>query len=124
MSRVKGRTDDMIIIRGVNVFPSEMERELLKIDGLMPVYQIHLIRKGAMDAIELHVECETALYNVVGEDLQHDTITLLKRRIQHQMKSTCLISVDIIVNPPKTIPRSEGKAIRLIDKREKNPIGV
>lgn len=124
MSRVKGRTDNMIIIRGVNVFPSEMERELLKVSGLTPVYQIHLIRKGAMDAIELHVECETALYIEVGEDLEHDTITLLKRKIQHKVKSTCLISVDIIVNPPKTLPRSDGKAIRLVDKRVPSPISV
>ncbi|MFS0689252.1 AMP-binding protein [Sporosarcina sp. 179-K 8C2 HS] len=124
MSRVKGRTDDMIIIRGVNVFPSEMERELLQIKGLTPVYQIHLIRKGAMDAIELHVECEKALYNEVCEDLNHETITQLKSKIKRHMKSTCLISVDVIVNPPKTIPRSEGKAIRVVDKRENSPIGV
>ncbi|BAQ09656.1 phenylacetate-CoA ligase [Bacillus sp. OxB-1] len=124
MSRVKGRTDDMLIIRGVNVFPSEMERELLKIEGLFPVYQIHRIRKGAMDGIELHVECDSALYAEVGEDLTHGSIAALKKKIQHQMKSTCLISVDVVINAPKTIPRSEGKAIRLIDKRETNPIGV
>ncbi|MEK3936186.1 AMP-binding protein [Sporosarcina sp. FSL W7-1349] len=124
MSRVKGRTDDMLIIRGVNVFPSEMERELLKIEGLFPVYQIHRIRKGAMDGIELHVECDSALYAEVGEDLTHGSIAALKKKIQHQMKSTCLISVDVVINAPKTIPRSEGKAIRLIDKRESNPIGV
>ncbi|WP_017378703.1 phenylacetate--CoA ligase family protein [Paenisporosarcina sp. TG-14] len=124
MSRIKGRTDDMIIIRGVNVFPSEMERVLLQVRGLVPVYQIHLIRKGAMDGIELHVECETILFDEVGKDLKHDTITLLKRTIQHQMKSTCLITIDIVVNPPKTIPRSEGKAIRLVDKRKQSPLGV
>lgn len=124
MSRIKGRTDDMIIIRGVNVYPSEMERVLLQVKGLVPVYQIHLIRKGAMDGIELHVECETILFDEVGKDLKHDTITLLKRTIQHQMKSNCLITIDIVVNPPKTIPRSEGKAIRLVDKRKQSPIGV
>lgn len=124
MSRIKGRTDDMIIIRGVNVYPSEMERVLLQVKGLVPVYQIHLIRKGAMDGIELHVECETILFDEVGKDLKHETITLLKRTIQHQMKSSCLITIDIVVNPPKTIPRSEGKAIRLVDKRKQSPIGV
>lgn len=124
MSRVKGRTDDMIIIRGVNVFPSEIERVLLQIRGLVPVYQIHLIRKGPMDGIELHVECEPVLFNEVGEDLKHDTITSLKKMIQNKMRSTCYISVDIVVNPPKTIPRSEGKAIRLVDKRKQSPIGV
>ena len=53
MSRVKGRTDDMIIVRGVNVFPSEIERALLQMKGLVPHYQIHLIKKGAMDSVEL-----------------------------------------------------------------------
>lgn len=124
MSRVKGRTDDMIIVRGVNVFPSEMERELLQVSGLIPVYQIHLIRKGVMDGIELHVECEVSLYKEIGEDLKHNSITALKKKIQHQMKSTCLISVEVVVNAPKTLPRSEGKAIRLVDKRDKNPVIV
>ncbi|MFS0576869.1 AMP-binding protein [Sporosarcina sp. 179-K 3D1 HS] len=124
MSRVKGRTDDMLIVRGVNVFPSEMERELLKIEGLFPVYQIHRIQKGVMEGIELHVECDATLYATVEEDLNHALIAALKKKIQHQMKSTCLISVDVVVNAPKTIPRSEGKAIRLVDKRESNPIGV
>ena len=62
MARVKGRTDDMLIIRGVNVFPSEIERELLQIKGLAPHYQIHLLKKGNMDAIELHVELTPKLY--------------------------------------------------------------
>lgn len=118
MSRVKGRTDDMIIVRGVNVFPSEMERELLRIEGLIPVYQIHLIRKGVMDGIELHIETEVSLYNEINQDLNHQIIVNLKKQIQHQMRSTCLISVDVVVNSPKTLPRSEGKAIRIVDKRE------
>lgn len=117
MSRVKGRTDDMIVIRGVNVFPSEMERELLRVDGLFPIYQIHLVRKGVMDGIELHIECQPTLYDEICQDLMHEAIIKMKKQIQHQMKSTCLISVDIVVNPPKTLPRSEGKAIRIVDKR-------
>lgn len=124
MSRVKGRTDDMIIVRGVNVFPSEMERELLRVEGLFPIYQIHLIRKGVMDGIELHIECETTLYEEIDQDLQHEKITSMKKQIQHQMKSTCLISVDIVVNPPKTLPRSEGKAIRIVDRRETGTVTI
>lgn len=124
MSRVKGRTDDMIIVRGVNVFPSEIERELLQVEGVAPIYQIQLIRKGVMDAIELHIEIEVPLYEQVGGDLLHDTITVLKRKIQHQLKNSCLISVDIVFNAPKVLPRSEGKATRVIDKRNSSTVGV
>lgn len=124
MSRVKGRTDDMIIVRGVNVFPSEMERELLQVEGLAPVYQIHLVRKGVMDAIELHIEVDHTLYEKIGGDLHHESITLLKRKIQHQLKNACLISVDVVFNVPKALPRSEGKATRVVDRREVSAISV
>ncbi|MDV6378712.1 AMP-binding protein [Sporosarcina sp. GW1-11] len=124
MSRVKGRTDDMIIVRGVNVFPSEIERELLQIDGLAPVYQIQLIRKGVMDAIELHIEVDCTIYDQVGGDLSHESIVLMKRKIQHQLKNACLISVDVVLNAPKTLPRSEGKATRIVDRREPTAVSM
>ncbi len=79
MSRIKGRTDDMIIIRGVNVFPSEIEHELIKIEGLIPNYQIHLIKKGSLDSVELHVEIENQLYQEIGQDLGDTKILKLKR---------------------------------------------
>ncbi|OZI13667.1 phenylacetate--CoA ligase [Bacillaceae bacterium SAS-127] len=122
MSRVKGRTDDMIIVRGVNVFPSEVERILLQIEGLVPHYQIHLNRKGSMDGVELHVEVEQKLYDGIGNDLNHDTLQTLKKTIQHHMKCTCLVTMNIVFNAPKTIPRSEGKAIRIIDNRNSKTI--
>ncbi|MGO4887694.1 phenylacetate--CoA ligase PaaK [Anaerobacillus sp. MEB173] len=118
MSRVKGRIDDMIILRGVNVFPSEIERCLLTLDEIVPHYQIHLIKKGSMDSAELHVEVSSLFYNEIGEDLSHPLVEKLKRTIQHDMKSTCLVTMSIKVNPPKSIPRSEGKAIRVIDRRK------
>lgn len=124
MSRVKGRTDDMIIVRGVNVFPSEMERELLRVDGLSPVYQIHLERKGVMDAITLHVEISPTLFEEIGQDLAHQVVVDLKCQIQNQMRSTCLVSVDVVFNKPKALPRSEGKAIRLVDKRKNGALRV
>ncbi|HEY9576294.1 MAG TPA: phenylacetate--CoA ligase PaaK, partial [Pseudobacillus sp.] len=117
MSRVKGRTDDMLIIRGVNVFPSEVERVLLQIEGLVPHYQIHLVRNGTMDGVELHVEVESELYQEIGQDLTHLRIQQMKKEIQHLMKSTCLVSMNTIFNVPKAIPRSEGKAIRIVDLR-------
>ncbi|GLY09196.1 phenylacetate--CoA ligase PaaK [Pseudobacillus badius] len=124
MSRVKGRTDDMIIVRGVNVFPSEIERVLLQIEGLVPHYQIHLVRKGTMDGVELHVEVEAELYQQVEEDLSHLRIQQMKKEIQHLMKSTCLVSMNTVFNIPKAIPRSEGKAIRIVDLRNSDTVGV
>ncbi|PGV48303.1 phenylacetate--CoA ligase PaaK [Bacillus sp. AFS037270] len=122
MSRLKGRTDDMLIIRGVNVFPSEIEHVLLQIEGLVPNYQIHLIKKGSLDSVELHVEIEKHLYQEVGEDLGHADIQKLKRNIQHQMKSSCLVTMNTIINKPGSLPRSDGKAKRVVDKR--NPVPV
>ncbi|MCM3651225.1 phenylacetate--CoA ligase family protein [Metabacillus litoralis] len=117
MSRIIGRTDDMIIVRGVNVFPSEIERALLQVEGLVPHYQIHLVKKGTMDSVELHVEIESGFYDRVGGDLTHADVHKLKKTVQHHMKTTCLVTMDIVVNIPKGIPRSEGKAIRIVDKR-------
>ncbi|RST59872.1 phenylacetate--CoA ligase family protein [Siminovitchia terrae] len=121
MSRVKGRTDDMIIIRGVNVFPSEMERVLLQIDGLAPHYQIMLIKDGPMDCAELHVEISEDLYTGLNGDLEHEQVLMLERKVKHEIKSACLVSVKTVIGTPKSIPRSEGKAIRIVDRRKKDP---
>ena len=124
MSRLLGRTDDMIIVRGVNVFPSEIERVLLQLEGIIPNYQIHLVKHGSLDSVELHVEVENSLYQEIGEDLKHEKIAKLKKNIQHQMKSTCLVTMDVIFNKPKSLPRSEGKAIRIVDKRKNEAVNV
>lgn len=117
MSRVKGRIDDMIIIRGVNVFPSEIEHYLLTINELAPHYQVHLIKKGSMDAIELNVEITDVIYKQIEGNLNHEKIHHLKNIISHIMKNSCLVSMDIKIHPPKSIQRSEGKAVRVLDKR-------
>ncbi|WP_017727878.1 phenylacetate--CoA ligase PaaK [Halalkalibacterium ligniniphilum] len=124
MSRVKGRIDDMLIIRGVNIFPSEIERSLLQIADLVPHYQIHLTKKGTMDNVELHVEMKQEFFeNILKQDLNHDAVAILKKSIQHVMKTQCLVSMDIVINQPKSIPRSEGKAVRIVDKRkEASPV--
>ncbi|WP_188006726.1 phenylacetate--CoA ligase family protein [Sporosarcina sp. ANT_H38] len=124
MSRVKGRIDDMMIIRGVNVFPSEVERVLLKVESLVPHYQIRLVRTEAMDNVELHVEVDTNLYETIAEDLTDTRAIQLKIEIQRSIKSACLISMDVVLNSPKTLPRSVGKAIRIVDLRNKNVVGV
>lgn len=117
MSRVKGRIDDMIIIRGVNVFPSELEHYLLKIRELAPHYQVHLVKKGYLDAVELHVEVTEEFYRGTGNHIKHEKVTLLKKQVAAMLKNHCMISVDVKIHPPRTIERSQGKAVRIIDRR-------
>src|SRR5699024_7187962 len=117
MSRVKGRIDDMLIIRGVNVFPFEMERYLLQMKALSPHYQIHLKKDGAMDAVELQVELSEPTFHQYKQDINHENIGNLKDYIQSTIKDECLVSVDVTILPPKSIPRSEGKAVRVVDQR-------
>ncbi len=120
----EGRTDDMLIIRGVNVFPSEMERVLLGVNDLVPHYQIHRIKQGAMEGARVHVELCERFYNDIGTNLEHEAVQKLKKKISQQLKSACLVSVDIVLEQPGSIPRSEGKAIRVIDSRDKEREGV
>ncbi|AOL34818.1 MULTISPECIES: AMP-binding protein [Geobacillus] len=123
MSRVKGRVDDMIIIRGVNVFPSEIEHHLLRVSELAPHYQLHRFLHGRLEALELHAEVTEYFYNQVGGDLQSGAAIELVRRIQSLLKTHCLISIGVRLHPPKTLPRSEGKAVRVIDRRkQENPV--
>ncbi|RIW33280.1 phenylacetate--CoA ligase [Bacillus salacetis] len=117
MSRVKGRVDDMLIIRGVNVYPSEVEHYLLTVEELSPHYQLHLTRKGTLDCVELHVEIKDEVFTGLQQNMEHEMIYLLTQKIQHIMKSSCLVSMEVKINQPKSIPRSEGKAVRILDKR-------
>lgn len=118
MARVKGRTDDMIIIRGVNVFPSEIERELLKVNEFAPYYQIHLWKKGNMDALEVRVELTPSIYQSIEGNLESDAVKKLKKQVQHDLKNTCLVSVEVTIQQPLSVPRSEGKAVRVVDHRK------
>ncbi|MDR2104475.1 MAG: phenylacetate--CoA ligase [Deferribacteraceae bacterium] len=115
MNKVFGRTDDMLIIRGVNVFPSQIEEVLLANSGLLPYYQIVVDKKGALDTVEVLVE--------VAEDLfVTDEIRKLQQReelLEKSIKSNVGITAKVRLVEPKTIHRSEGKAQRVIDKRER-----
>ena len=117
MSRVKGRIDDMLIVRGVNVFPSEIEHYLIQIEGLSPHYQVHLRREGTLDIVELHVEINDETYQKVNGDMKHEYISTIMKTVQHSMKNHCLVSMKVKALAPRSIPRSEGKAIRVIDQR-------
>ncbi|MFO7605744.1 MAG: phenylacetate--CoA ligase [Desulfurivibrionaceae bacterium] len=112
MPKVTGRTDDMLIIRGVNVFPSQIEEVLVGTEGVEPHYQLVVEREGSLDTIEAQVE--------VSEEFFSDEVRVLEgltRKLQGNIKDLLGISCKIKLVEPKTIQRSEGKAQRVIDKR-------
>ncbi|MCL5104422.1 MAG: phenylacetate--CoA ligase [Armatimonadetes bacterium] len=113
MHRVMGRTDDMLIIRGVNVFPSQIESVLMNIEGTEPHYVIVVDREGAMDNLEVWVE--------VSPDIASDEVRALEaleRKIRAELQSALGISLKVKLVEPKTIARSEGKAKRVVDRRD------
>lgn len=120
MSRVKGRIDDMLIIRGVNVFPSELERFICNVDELVPHYQIHLHKKGPMDHVELHVEVSQEFYDFLEDQtFTHPKAQELASSIALMVKTEALVSMEVFLKEPHSIPRSEGKAKRVFDHRDK-----
>ncbi|OPZ01267.1 MAG: Phenylacetate-coenzyme A ligase [Alphaproteobacteria bacterium ADurb.BinA305] len=112
MEKVHGRTDDMLIIRGVNVFPSQIESVLLEVEGTEPHYMLVLYREGAMDVLEVQVEVSEQIFSDKMKDL-----TLLHDRIRHRLHNVLGISVRVKLVDPRSIARSEGKAKRVLDKR-------
>ncbi len=113
MHRLFGRTDDMLIIRGVNVFPSQIEHALIDIEGTDPHYVI-VVDRGAnhLDEVELHVEVKKELFSDETRGLEE-----LRKNIENVMKSKLGISMKIKLVEPKSIERSMGKSKRVIDKR-------
>ena len=112
ISRIKGRTDDMLIIRGINVFPSQIETVLMSIEETLPHYQIIVSREGALDELEVQVE--------INEKFFSDEIRVLEgleRKIRKEIESVLAIAVKVKLVEPRTITRSEGKAKRVIDMR-------
>ncbi|MBT2688203.1 AMP-binding protein [Bacillus sp. ISL-47] len=116
MSRVKGRIDDMLNVNGVNIFPSEIEHCLLQIPELAPHYQIHLLQKGSLKSLELHAEWSEGSFKEMTD------ADLIKRKIKHALKQHCFITIQLEVHPPKTLPRSEGKAVRVVDRTKENAV--
>lgn len=127
MARVTGRSDDMLIIRGVNVYPSQIESLILKREGVSPHYMVIVERKGAMDTLRVKVEVtEEFMIKAAADILKGDEFDILedvaivhskRRNLQQDIKEGIGISVDINLVPPNSIPRSEGKAKRIDDRR-------
>jgi len=113
ISKIKGRTDDMIIVRGINVFPSQIEHVLLGIEGTHPHYQIIVDRKAhKLDEVEVLVEVEEKIFSDEVKKLNE-----LSQKIKKEIEAALSIGVKVTLVEPKTIQRSEGKAKRIIDKR-------
>lgn len=115
MSRITGRTDDMLIIRGVNVFPSQIESVILKADGIEPYYQLIVDKEGHMDTLEVRIE--------VNGRIQFDEIKVIgtmEKKLEHDIKDYLGVNAKVKLVEPKSIERSAGKAVRVIDKRKKS----
>lgn len=113
ISRFKGRSDDMLIIRGVNVFPSQVESALLNVDGVIPQYLLVVDRVGNLDTLEVLVEVEERYFS--DEIRELDKLT---KKIGKVLQSALGIAAKVKLVEPKTIERSEGKAKRVIDNRK------
>jgi phenylacetate-CoA ligase len=113
MEKCLGRSDDMLIIRGVNVFPSQVESVLLEMAETKPHYMLIVDRINNLDILEIQVEVEDQFFSDEIKELE-----ALRKKIQHNIESTLGINASIKLVEPKTIARSEGKAQRVIDKRK------
>ncbi|BAP44258.1 phenylacetate--CoA ligase [Pseudomonas sp. 21LCFQ02] len=112
IDKITGRSDDMLIIRGVNVFPTQIEEQILKIGQLAQVYELHLHRNGNLDSVDVHVELKHDLQGLAAPQ-QQQVADELGRRI----KTHIGISSRVLIQPFHTLKRSEGKACHVFDKR-------
>ena len=113
MNKVTGRTDDMIIVRGVNVFPTQVESILLEVGETEPHYQLVVTREGSLDMLEIRVEVSEKMFSDRIKRLEE-----LEDTIRTRVESVLGINAKIRLVEPRSIPRSEGKAVRVIDKRQ------
>lgn len=113
MHKVYGRTDDMLVIRGVNVFPSQIETAILEVAGVEPHYLLIVDRVGSLDELEVQVEVSAKMFSDKVRGLED-----LERKIKHRVESLLGISAKIKLVEPNTLPRSEGKAQRVVDRRK------
>ncbi|MCX6364852.1 MAG: phenylacetate--CoA ligase [Actinobacteria bacterium] len=112
MGKIVGRTDDMFIISGVNIFPSAIEKVLFEIEGVEPYYQIVLERKGSLDTFEVQVEVTEALFNGWMDDLR-----AFEKQVGERLRSALLVRPKVRLVEPGKLERTEGKAKRVIDNR-------
>ncbi len=111
MEKITGRSDDMMIIRGVNIFPTQIEEQLLKIDSLSPHFQIKLIKDGRMDKMIVYTE------HYKSEDVEQSYVENLSANLKKRVKDIMGLSIEVDIGKKGSVPRSEGKAVRVIDER-------
>jgi phenylacetate-CoA ligase len=117
MSRVKGRTDDMLVIKGVNVYPSQVEAALLTLPELAPHYQLVVDRTGAFPTLAVQVEPAAELVaGWGGFDPARDQVRALGAHVAERVRAHLGLNPEIAIVPPRTIPRSEGKAVRVVER--------
>jgi phenylacetate-CoA ligase len=114
MDRVHARSDDMLIIHGVNVFPSQIEAALMKVPEVAPHYQIHLSSTETMDRFEIKVEVTASSMSDSVSEME-----TVRKRVLSSIKEIVGLSPKISLVAPGTLPRSEGKIKRVIDERRK-----
>ena len=118
IARLKGRSDDMLVIKGVNLYPSEVEATLLGVAELEPHYLLVVDRTATLARLEVQVEPAPALLARCGGFVRdHPVLTELRQRVAERLRSATGLSVELTLVAPRSIPRSEGKAVRVIDRR-------
>lgn len=110
---ILGRTDDMLIVGGVNFFPSQLESVLIGFDETAPHYAIHLNRKGSRDEVSADIETISEFWNVASDE----ELNRLKQRIEKRVRDIMGFRIEIRLTPPNSVPRSEGKSQRVFDNR-------
>ncbi|HZS78287.1 MAG TPA: hypothetical protein VFA41_16870 [Ktedonobacteraceae bacterium] len=126
MGRIRGRSDDMLIIRGVNLYPTQVEEVLMGISGVVPHYQIVVTREGTLDEVEVKVELAEDLFREIAQEaLAEDVLEVdqrirsLRSTIQNTLKGTLGLSMKVTLMAPGSVPRSEGgKLRRTVDMRQ------
>jgi phenylacetate-CoA ligase len=119
MARVKGRSDDMLVVKGVNLYPSEVERALLEVADLAPEYRLIVDRRATLATLEVEVEAGPAVVaRCGGFHAEHPEIVALRARAAEGLQRAIGLSVRLTIVAPRTLPRSEGKAVRVVERRE------
>ncbi|WP_425484644.1 phenylacetate--CoA ligase family protein [Kroppenstedtia pulmonis] len=119
MSRIKGRLDDMLVIRGVNLYPTEIESVVLELEEVSPYYQLVIAKNGSLDRLIVEVEVSGSFVSRLGGTFQpeHRLCDELSLCLQNKLKESLFLSAEVVLKEPLSLPRSEGKAIRVLDRR-------
>jgi phenylacetate-CoA ligase len=122
IARLKGRSDDMLVIKGVNVYPSEIETALLGVADLVPQYLLVVDRRTTLARLEIRAEPTVELAGRTGGlAAEHPDVVALRQEVAARLRSALGLGVDVTLVPPRTLPRSEGKAVRVVEQTEEEP---